>query len=1031
MDTDLFLQNLRDLSLEEGKVYIQEHIDELSDHASVGNVLTDEALRLLYINPYVSLKLSELLIFFGEFIHHSSSYALGLKAKGDVLQRIGHYQAAIDCLDAAGDEFLHLADEGNWARSRISWIIAAAWLGRVEEALQHAACAREVFLSHDENYWACIIDHNTAVIYDHIGQYQNALTLYERILAIYPTLADQDEISIKRDIAMAELNQAENLGWLGKFEQAYLLHQKAQESFISLGETSLFISSEITLADLDYTQGYYGSALRRYYQIRDSLMQNEVNDPLLLAELNLWMANCLVKLNKAQDACQLVGEAVEVYRKLGTSLQVSNALREYATTLVASGRLKEALASLEEALTLFSLRGFDHYASATKLQEAELLLEMGSFTTAYEQARLLKEYFDTQGLVSRSLRASLVMADAIIQNVRQANLTNREEEAQHFLRAEDAVLLCEQVTHIARKHNLREQIYKSQSLLGRLATYQGDLSKAAKYYRSAINQIEKILDNLAYDLSPSFLHTTWAVYEDMIALSIKRGQAEQAFSYLERARSMALRQYLNKSRRTADEKEVREDSLSPSELQKNSAVVLRTQYELRDWQQQYHDYSALLADIDTSVSPTLDKEIIQAELKRCEARLSELFERLHLYQLDTQAKSQYTHLKKGVNSMRMGASSQRIDITQLRQHLLPDQLMLAYYLYGGKLIIFAITAECLITYENPDGAVQLEYLLPLLHAHLQPSGWPDPQHPQQQVIRRLLNKLYSLLIAPVVKLMPSTSGNLTIVPYGPLHKLPFHALYDGTHFLIENFQINYLPACNMLMHLGNRKDEHLLGYEGTDDSTTSALAFGYSSNGHLQRVLDETKMIATMLDGRCYLEEKATIKRLFEQAHGSPIIHLATHGQSRLDAPNFSFVRMADGQLTAIDAFNLDLKTCELVTLSGCETGLALSGGGDEQLGLGRAFLAAGARSLVMSLWSVEDTATSELMQLFYQNLMRGDSKVQALQAAQCSLMHQTSSIYTHPYFWAAFRLVGDVGPLRYKRAKECSFEFTTELLKK
>jgi len=317
-------------------------------------------------------------------------------------------------------------------------------------------------------------------------------------------------------------------------------------------------------------------------------------------------------------------------------------------------------------------------------------------------------------------------------------------------------------------------------------------------------------------------------------------------------------------------------------------------------------------------------------------------------------------------------------------------------------------------------------LLPLLHAHLQPSGWPDPQHPQQQVIRRLLNKLYNLLIAPVVKLMPSTSGNLTIVPYGPLHKLPFHALYDGTHFLIENFQINYLPACNMLMHLGNRKDEHLLGYEGTDDSTTSALAFGYSSNGHLQRVLDETKMIATMLDGRCYLEKEATIKRLFEQAHGSPIIHLATHGQSRLDAPNFSFVRMADGQLTAIDAFNLDLKTCELVTLSGCETGLALSGGGDEQLGLGRAFLAAGARSLVMSLWSVEDTATSELMQLFYQNLMRGESKVQALQAAQCSLIHQTSSIYTHPYFWAAFRLVGDVGPLTYRGAKEPSIAIAT-----
>src|SRR5438552_2430673 len=155
MDTDLFLQNLRDLSLEEGKVYIQEHIDELADHAAIGNLLADEALRLLY-SPFVSLKLAELLIFFGEYVQHMSSHALGLKAKGDALVQIGHFQAAIEGLDAAGDEFLHLGDEGNWARSRISWIIACASLGYVEKALQQATRAREVFLRYGEHYWVCV-----------------------------------------------------------------------------------------------------------------------------------------------------------------------------------------------------------------------------------------------------------------------------------------------------------------------------------------------------------------------------------------------------------------------------------------------------------------------------------------------------------------------------------------------------------------------------------------------------------------------------------------------------------------------------------------------------------------------------------------------------------------------------------------------------------------------------------------------------------------------------------------------------------
>jgi hypothetical protein len=74
-----------------------------------------------------------------------------------------------------------------------------------------------------------------------------------------------------------------------------------------------------------------------------------------------------------------------------------------------------------------------------------------------------------------------------------------------------------------------------------------------------------------------------------------------------------------------------------------------------------------------------------------------------------------------------------------------------------------------------------------------------------------------------------------------------------------------------------------------------------------------------------------------------------------------------------------------------------------------------------MSLWPVEDNATNELMQLFYQNLLREESKVEALRNAQCTLLHRSGSSYTHPYFWAAFRLVGDVNPLKYKRAAGCS----------
>lgn len=998
VDTVLFLQNLRDLSLEEDKAHIQEHIAELSDHASIGNLLADEALRVLY-TPFVSLKIAEALIFFGEYVHHMFSHALGLKAKGDALMMIGHHQAAIECLDAAGEEFQRLGDEGNWARSRISWIISAAWLGNVEEALQQAAHARDAFLRLDELYWACVIDHNTALIYDYMGRYKEALKLYESMRIIYPTLNNQSEIFIKRSVALADMNQALNLAWLGNFEESYRQQQQAKAILSVLGETDLIINAEVNLAELDYTQGYYGSALRRYYQARDILIQNKLDDPLLLAELKLCISNCLVKLNRSQEACMLANEAVELYKQFGVSLSTGKALREYATTLAASGRIEEALSTLDQAWTVLNQGKFDSYASTTKLQQAELLLEKGDVAEAYCQAYFIRDYFEAKGMAGYAVRASLVMVNAHIANAQQAILRNAKEQQVTFL--QEAILLCKHTALQSKQYNLQAEAYKSHYLLGRIYVLQNKPIKAARHYGEAIVQIEHILDDLVYDLSPSFLQSTWAVYEDMISLCLQHAQLELAFSYLEQARSMALRQYLNKSVTTLSQ----EDKISSTVLQQNNAALLRVQHELRDEQEQHRYYSVLLVDIDLSVSPAVDREVIQQELKRCEEKISELSERLHLYQSDTRLISQ--------KKTRKTRKVKEMDITQLRQCLSPEQILLAYFLYKDRLIVFVVTKEQLVTRELSDGVGELERLLPLLHAHLNPRGWSDLQKPPEQSVRRLLNKLYDLLVKPVADLLPPSHGHLTIVPYGPLHKLPFHALYNGSRYLIEDFQVSYLPASNVLMHLDARKSEQDSSSTGKEVSTRPPLVFGFSENGHLQRVNDEAKTIASLLNGQCYLEGKATIARLIEQAPGSPIIHLATHGQSRLDAPNFSYVRLADGQLNAIDAFSLDLKACELVTLSGCETGLALSGGGDEQLGLGRAFLAAGASSLVMSLWPVEDKATNELMKLFYHYLLKGESKVQALRAAQCSLLHHTDSTYTHPYFWAAFRLVGEVGSLR------------------
>jgi len=1009
MDSTVFVQHLRESSLEEGRAYIQEHCGELADLDATGDLLADEALKLLF-NPFLSLKLAELLIFFGETMHHVYSHALGLKAKGDVLVQIGHHQAAIDCLDMAGEEFLSLGDDRNWARSRISWITASTMLTHVEEALEAAARARDVFLRAGELYWVCIMDHNTAVIHTQVGRFQDALKLYDRLLAIYPTLTDQSETFIKRAIAMAEVNQALVLIRLGKFEQAYGLLQQAQASFMAVHEVGQAVNAEIHLAQLDDLQGYYGSAVRRYYQARDILTQNNVDNPRLLAELKLQMAVSLVKLNRAHEACQLAQESVDEYRRASTSLQESNAILAYATALAAASRLKEAIAALDEALALFNQGGFDHHALATKLQRAEILLQLGQAAEAYEEARLAREYAEAQGLVARSVHAGLIMAHSLLELTRQAK--GQREYMQ------EAMSLAKRIAWQAHRYHLQEEVYKSQYLLGQLFAEQGDSEKAARHYGAAIARIERILDNLAFDLSPFFLQRAWTVYEDMIALCLSQGEAERAFGYLERARSMALRQYRN---RRPGEAASESTGTMLSGHAANMAQIERTKYELKTWQDRYRKYSSLASQVDASLSLEVDSSIIEAELKRCEAKVGELFEHLYLQQATTAIPRQHRRGRKS------SATSIYPDAAQLRRRLAPGQLLLAYFLYYGRLVIFALTSESLVTHEIPDGMKQLQRLLAFLHAHLQPGGWPDPQQPPQQGVLQMLNKLYKLLIAPVEALLPPDSQSLTIVPYGPLHTLPFHALYDGTHFLIEKYQINYLPASTLLVQPDVPRAEPRISLTETKVALKPPLIFGYSGHRHIQRALEEAEALAALLDGRCYLEEEATISRLIEEAPGSPIIHLATHGHSRLDAPNFSSILLADGQFNAIDTFDLNLKGCQLVTLSGCETGLAVSGGGDEQLGLGRAFLAAGADTLVMSLWPVEDDATGELMQIFYRYLLDGESKVQALRTAQCSLIQRSASPYSHPYYWAAFRLVGETGPLKNRTAQHLSLTVETD----
>ena len=192
-------------------------------------------------------------------------------------------------------------------------------------------------------------------------------------------------------------------------------------------------------------------------------------------------------------------------------------------------------------------------------------------------------------------------------------------------------------------------------------------------------------------------------------------------------------------------------------------------------------------------------------------------------------------------------------------------------------------------------------------------------------------------------------------------------------------------------------------------SLVLAVADGYAP--HIRREAEE---VAEALPGASlYAGEQATADRLRTSGANARVVHIATHGFFRRDNSLLSAVRLAGGDLTLADLYNLSMNA-DLVTLSGCGTGLSAVVGGDELVGLMRGLLHAGARSVLLTMWQVDDYSTAEFMGRFYRLLGEGINRADAVADA----MRAVRSRFPHPYYWAPFVLIGQSsGPYISRKA--------------
>jgi CHAT domain-containing protein len=254
-----------------------------------------------------------------------------------------------------------------------------------------------------------------------------------------------------------------------------------------------------------------------------------------------------------------------------------------------------------------------------------------------------------------------------------------------------------------------------------------------------------------------------------------------------------------------------------------------------------------------------------------------------------------------------------------------------------------------------------------------------------------LRELYALLIGPVRDHL--SAAHLVIVPHDVLHFVPFHAMLDGNRPLIDDFTVSYAPSSSV----------YRLCRTKPPSARAGAVVMGVADAG-TPFIHDEVRAVASALSGaEVFLGAEATAQQLQSSGEHSRFVHVATHGFFRRDNPMFSSIRLGDGPLSVYDLYQFNL-SAELVALSGCGTGLSVVVGGDEQLGLVRGLLYAGAHAVLLTLWDAYDNSTAQFMAAFYQELMTGRTKAQAARHAMRALRESRPEAF----YWAPFVLVGD-----------------------
>jgi CHAT domain-containing protein/uncharacterized protein HemY len=862
--------------------------------------------------------------------------------------------------------------------------------------------------------------------YEKIGQPQKALDYFKQALPIRKEVGDRSGVATTlNNIGLAYHNMGQPQKALDYYNQALPIRKE-------VGDRSGLATTLDSIAGVYHDIGQPQKALEYYNQALP--IRKEVGDRSGLATTLNNIGSVYSKIGQPQKALDYYNQALPIITEVGNRAVEATTLNKIGGVYHSIGQPQKALDYYNQALPIHKEVGDRSGVGQTLNNIGGVYDNIGQPQKAldyYNQAlRISTEVGDRSG-VGHTLNNIGLVYQKIGQQ--QKALEYYNQAVPIHKEVGDRAAVATTLNNIAGVYNNIGQRQKALEYLNQalaIITEVGDrsglpttLSNIGFVYRNTkrpTEAIEKFEESLKITLEmrgdlqrtnrPKFLETQTTTAVALVDLLIKQNQPDRAYEWINRVTTAELADYT----RLIDAK----------------VANPQAQKAIDEWNQNHQQLQSLRQQLQQNFSQARSRQIRDLEAKfnkqaedisRSFPEVAELFE------------------------------TQPADIEQLKQNIPSGIVIIHPVLLTGtrtvtnKIAIFVITKDKLTVTQKNINPKEFTQLLTQYSRQLENRSDSNYLVTSQ--------KLYDILIRPVAYKIPTeTTSQVSIIAPDKLRFLPFETLYDSKteKYLIKKYPVNYLtristrswqkrtqveliyplknipyiPAIAVIVTIGGLGFLVLRKFgivaagvlviiaSGTtfwliSSRTASVLAIGnpkpiepYSLEGSEAEVKEISKIIA---GSKFYIRQDATLDTFKTQAPRFPFLHLATHGcfqPTGCEKPNMkaNTILFADGEYNIADAALLGLQNTELLALSACQTAKETALNGEQISGVAYVFERAGAKAVIASLWTAEDTKTKEIAIQF----KKGMSKSEALRQAKLS------QITIHPFFWSPLILIGD-----------------------